>query len=97
MDDTIKVTLDRDGKVRSDREVKLKVFDLDTEADLKDLYMNHFQDIEDKKVTKGMHRKSLDVVRLVTNYSDEEIKGLSDEERFQIFSIIGTRIFEKKN
>ena len=97
MADKIKIKVERDGKTISDREVELKILNLDAEADLKDLYMGHFQDIENKKTTSKVYRKSLDVIRLVTDYNDNEIKGLSDEERFQIFSVIGTRLFEKKS
>ena len=97
MADKIKIKVERDGKTISDREVELKILNLDAEADLKDLYIDHYQDIENKKTTSKMYRKSLDVIRLVTDYNDNEIKGLSDEERFQIFSVIGTRLFEKKN
>ena len=97
MADKIKIKVERDGKTISDREVELKILNLDAEADLKDLYMGHFQDIENKKTTSKVYRKSLDVIRLVTDYNDNEIKGLSDEERFQIFSIIGKRLFEKKS
>ena len=97
MADKMNIKIERDGKTISDREVELKILNLDAEADLKDLYMGHFQDIENKKTTSKVYRKSLDVIRLVTDYNDNEIKGLSDEERFQIFSVIGTRLFEKKS
>ena len=97
MADKIKIKVERDGKTISDREVELKILNLDAEADLKDLYIDHYQDIENKKTTSKMYRKSLNVIRMVTDYNDDEIKGLSDEERFQIFSVIGTRLFEKKS
>ena len=97
MNKEIKIKIEHDGKVISEKQVNLKVLNLEDEADLKDLYINHYYDVQGNNVTTKMHRKALDVIRLITNYSDDEIREFSDEERFQLFRIIGAELFEKKN
>ena len=96
MKNNIKIKIERDGKIVSEKEVKLKTLNLDDEADLKDLYIDHYQDIYKNKATSQMYRKSLNVIRKVTDYTDDEIRELSDAEQFQLFSIIGSELFDKK-
>ena len=70
--------------------IEVKEFNLQERIELNDLLYKFFNNKE------GMFGPAIDIVRLATDFSDEEINNYSNEEIFQIAIAVSNYVNKKK-
>ncbi len=82
----------KDGdKIISTREVELKKLNLQERCQYNDLMFEHNRNPE-----SNLYTRVVDVCRLWTNYTDEELNEFKDAEFFQLFGVIVLESTKKK-
>ena len=79
----------KDGKkVILDREVELKDLTIDEICEFEDLLLEHSSVLNSDQPLSNIYTRTLKVIRLATNLSDDEILEIGREGRMQLFRII---------
>ena len=89
-DNKIKVVVERDGKVISERTISLKEINLTARCQINDLLFEHIE-----SPNKNFFSRCVKMIQAATDYSDAEINAFSNEEIYQLFTKI-TEFMNKK-
>jgi hypothetical protein len=87
----LKIEVKDGDKVISTREVELKQLNLTERCRYNDLMFEHNRDPE-----KNLFSRVVEVCKIWTNYTDEELNEFSDAEFFQLFGVIILESRKKK-
>ncbi len=79
----------KDGKKTIlDREVELKDLTIDEVCEYEDILIEHSHTLASDQPLSNIYSRTLKVIRLATNLTDQEIMDLGREGRMQLFRII---------
>tara|TARA_Y100000004_G_scaffold127055_1_gene143040 strand:+ start:438 stop:734 length:297 start_codon:yes stop_codon:yes gene_type:complete len=79
----------KDGKKTIlDKEVELKDLTIDEICEYEDILIEHTHTLQTDQPLSNIYKRTLKVIRLATNLTDDEIKDLGREGRMQLFRII---------
>ena len=101
LQENAKITIDIDGKTTS-KIVEFKELNIYEEAEVDDLFLeyigNNSENLNSGKqiYPKKLYTTALKVIKLCTNYTDEEIKEIPKQARIEIFNIVMENMYSKK-
>lgn len=75
-------------KVMLDREVELSDLTIDEICEYEDILIEHSAVLQSDQPLSNIYKRTLRVIRLATNLTDNEIMDLGREGRMQLFRII---------
>lgn len=79
-----------------DREVELKDLNIDDVCEYEDLMIEHTQALSSETPLANIYKRTLKLIRLATNLTDNEIMDIGRDGRMKLFQLIVEQT-EKKN